>query len=78
MADKFISLGGGNEIRASCHYLCCNRYNFLFDAGIKYEDRRRYPSFSEILKLKEIDSFEDINCIFSSRTHYDHNGGYHY
>ena len=73
MVNKCISLGGGNEIGASCYYLHCNGYNFLFDAGIRYEDKRRYPSFSEI--LKEIDSFEDINCIFLSHAHYDHNGG---
>lgn len=75
MADMFVSLGGGNEIGASCYYIHCNGYNFLFDAGIRYEDKRRYPSFSEILKLKEIDNFEDINCIFLSHAHYDHNGG---
>ena len=75
MTGIFVSLGGGNEIGASCYYVHCNGYNFLFDAGIRYEDKRRYPSFSEILKLKEIDNFEDINCIFLSHAHYDHNGG---
>lgn len=75
MADKFISLGGGNEIGASCHYLCCNGYNFLFDAGIRYEDRRRYPSFSELPKIGEVDNINDIDSIFLSHAHYDHNGG---
>lgn len=75
MADKFVSLGGGDEVGASCYYIHCNGYNFLFDAGIRYENKRRYSSFSEILKLEEIDSFEDINCIFLSHAHYDHNGG---
>lgn len=74
MADKFISLGGGNEIGASCHYLCCNGYNFLFDAGIRYEDRRRYPSFSELPKIGEVDNINDIDSIFLSHAHYDHNG----
>lgn len=75
MADKFISLGGGNEIGASCHYLCCNGYNFLFDVGIRYEDRRRYPSFSELPKIGEVDNINDIDSIFLSHAHYDHNGG---
>lgn len=75
MADKFISLGGGNEIGASCHYLCCNGYNFIFDAGIRYEDRRRYPSFSELPKIGEVDNINDIDSIFLSHAHYDHNGG---
>lgn len=75
MADKFISLGGGNEIGASCHYLCCNGYNFLFDVGMRYEDRRRYPSFSELPKIGEVDNINDIDSIFLSHAHYDHNGG---
>ena len=75
MADKFISLGGGDEIGASCHCLHCNGYNFIFDAGMRYENKRRYPSFSGISKLKEIDTLNDIESVFLSHAHYDHNGG---
>ncbi|WP_293959462.1 MBL fold metallo-hydrolase [uncultured Fusobacterium sp.] len=75
MSDKFISLGGGNEIGASCYYLHCDGNNFIFDAGMRYENKRRYPSFSELSKLEEIDTLNDIDCIFLSHAHYDHNGG---
>lgn len=72
--NKFISLGGGDEIGASCYYLQCNGYNFLFDAGMRYENKRKYPSLSGLGKVKEIDSVNDIDCIFISHAHYDHNG----
>lgn len=75
MSDKFISLGGGNEIGASCYYLHCDGNNFIFDAGMRYENKRRYPSFSELSKLEEIDTLNDIDCIFLSHAHYDHNEG---
>lgn len=74
MNNIFKSIGGGNEIGASCYYLCCNNLNFIFDAGIRYESKRRYPSFSELLKLPNLDNFNDINGIFISHGHYDHNG----
>lgn len=73
--SKFISLGGGDEIGASCYYLYCKGYNFLFDVGMRYKNKRRYPSFDRIFKLEEIDTFNDIECIFISHAHYDHNGG---
>lgn len=72
--NKFISLGGGDEIGSSCYYLQCNGYNFLFDAGMRYENKRKYPSLSGLDKVKEIDSVNDIDCIFISHAHYDHNG----
>lgn len=75
MKNKFISLGGGDEIGASSYYLHCDGYNFIFDAGMRYENKRRYPSFSELLKVEELDSLNDIDCVFLSHAHYDHNGG---
>lgn len=75
MSYKFISLGGGDEIGASCYYIYCDGYSFLFDAGMRYENKRRYPSFSELSKLEEIDNINDIECVFLSHAHYDHNGG---
>lgn len=72
--NKFISLGGGDEIGASCYFLHCEGYNFLFDVGMRYENKRKYPSLSGLCKVKEIDSVNDIDCIFISHAHYDHNG----
>lgn len=74
MEDFIKSIGGGDEIGASCHYVFCNGYNFMFDCGIRGAERRRYPSFSELLKLPTMDTLNDLDCIFLSHGHYDHNG----
>lgn len=74
MSNIYKNIGGGNEIGASCHFLRCDEYNFILDAGIRYESKRRYPSFSELLKVEDFETFTDINCVFLSHAHYDHNG----
>lgn len=74
MKDKFSSLGGGNERGASSYYIHLRSKKFLLDVGIRYEEKRRYPSLSELLKSETLDSFNEINGIFLSHGHYDHNG----
>lgn len=74
MNSFFVSLGGGNEIGGSCYYLHCNGVNFILDAGIRYVNKKRYPSFSELSKLPFIDGVNEIDAIFLSHAHYDHNG----
>jgi Cft2 family RNA processing exonuclease len=74
LKDKFSSLGGGNEIGASSYYIHLRSKKFLLDVGIRYEEKRRYPSLSELLKSETLDSFNEINGIFLSHGHYDHNG----
>ena len=74
MKDKFSSLGGGNEIGASSYYIHLRSKKFLLDVGIRYEEKRRYPSLSELLKSETLDSFNEINGIFLSHGLYDHNG----
>lgn len=74
MKNYFKSIGGGNEIGASSYYVYCNGKNFLFDAGIRNKERQRYPSFSELEKLETVDTLNDLNCVFLSHGHYDHNG----
>lgn len=74
MDNFFMSLGGGNEIGASAYYVYLNGKNFLFDAGIRYMSRKRYPSLSELIKIPTIDVLNDLNGIFLSHAHYDHNG----
>lgn len=70
----FMSLGGGNEIGASSYFVSCKDRNFLFDMGIRYINKRRFPSFSDLLKIPNIDTLNDIDGIFLSHAHYDHNG----
>lgn len=74
MKNFIKSIGGGNEIGASCHYLYCEGYSFMLDCGIRGVERRRYPSFSELLKLPTMDTLNDLDCVFISHGHYDHNG----
>lgn len=70
----FMSLGGGDEIGASSYFVSCDNKNFLFDIGVRYVSKRRYPSLSELLKLPSIDTLNDLDGIFLSHAHYDHNG----
>ena len=74
MNSFFISLGGGNEIGASSYYLHIDGMNFLLDAGLRYVNRKRYPAFSELSKFQFIDGVNDLDAIFISHAHYDHNG----
>lgn len=74
MNSFFVSLGGGNEIGASSYYLHIDGTNFLLDAGLRYVNKKRYPAFSELSKLPFIDGVNDIDAIFISHAHYDHNG----
>lgn len=74
MNSFFVSLGGGNEIGGSCYYLHCDGVNFILDAGIRYVNKKRYPSFSELSKLPFVDGVNEVDAIFLSHAHYDHNG----
>lgn len=74
MEGIFYSLGGGNEIGASCYFVSIEGYNFLFDAGVRNTIKRRYPSLSSLDKLDSIDTLNDLDAIFLSHCHSDHNG----
>lgn len=74
MESIFYSLGGGDEIGASCYFLSIEGYNFLLDVGIRNTNKRRYPSLSSLDKLDTIDTLNDLDTIFLSHSHHDHNG----
>lgn len=74
MQNFFCSLGGGDEIGASCYFVCINGYNFIFDAGIRYTQSRRYPSLSSVGEFESMDTLNDLDGIFLSHSHSDHNG----
>ncbi|MGL6066317.1 MAG: MBL fold metallo-hydrolase [Cetobacterium sp.] len=74
MKNIFCSLGGGDEIGASCYFVCIGGYNFIFDAGIRYTEKRRYPSLSSVDKIDSMDTLNDLDVIFLSHSHSDHNG----
>lgn len=70
----FYALGGGDEIGASSYLVELYGYNFLFDAGTRKVEKRQYPSFSTVGKNHGMDSLNDLDAIFLSHSHSDHNG----
>lgn len=71
---QFCALGGGNEIGASCYLVNIKGNNFMFDIGTRNIEKRRYPSLSIIGKNDNMDSLNDLDAIFLSHSHSDHNG----
>lgn len=74
MENLFCSLGGGDEIGASCYFVEIDGYNFIFDAGIRNISKRRYPSLSSLDKIQTVDTLNDLDGIFLSHSHHDHSG----
>lgn len=74
MENFLFSAGGGDEIGASCYYICLKGRNFLLDCGIRYMYKRQYPSLNELTNLMTMDTLNDLDGVFISHGHYDHNG----
>ncbi|MDR2797909.1 MAG: MBL fold metallo-hydrolase [Treponema sp.] len=70
---RFVALGGGQEVGASCYFLQINERNILLDCG-KTPNGVYSPQFSYILKPPFLESLQQINHIFISHSHYDHVG----
>jgi Cft2 family RNA processing exonuclease len=70
---RFVALGGGQEVGASCYFLQINQWNILLDCG-KTPHGLCAPQFSFILKPPFLESLQQINHIFISHSHYDHVG----
>jgi Cft2 family RNA processing exonuclease len=70
---RFVALGGGQEVGASCYFLQINEGNILLDCG-KSPNGAGSPQFSYILTPPFLESLQQINHIFISHSHYDHVG----
>ena len=69
---RFMALGGGNRIGASCYLLQSGNLNLLIDAGISLQGSKGYPDWS-LLNQVGID-WTDIDALLLTHCHLDHSG----
>ncbi|MDR0524303.1 MAG: MBL fold metallo-hydrolase [Spirochaetaceae bacterium] len=74
---RFVALGGGQEVGASCYFLQINDAYILLDCG-KSPNGAYFPDFSTILKPPFLESLNQITQIFISHSHFDHIGAFRY
>ena len=72
MINRFVALGGAEEIGASCYYLEVDGIKLLFDCGTNKQNRQ-FPDFDFLLQ-NCVDSFKNLDAIFLSHAHEDHVG----
>ncbi|MDR0562894.1 MAG: MBL fold metallo-hydrolase [Spirochaetaceae bacterium] len=70
---RFVALGGGQEVGASCYFLQINDAYILLDCG-KSPTGSYFPDFRTILKPPFLECLNQINQIFISHSHFDHIG----
>lgn len=70
---RFVALGGGQEVGASCYFLQIDDAYILLDCG-KSPAGAYFPDFTTILKPPFLESLNQINQIFISHGHFDHIG----
>ena len=72
---KFIALGGGQEVGASCYYLNVDGCNIIFDCGRGVSGKLTYgPDLSCMIQAGMIDDISEIDALLISHSHYDHIG----
>lgn len=69
--NKFVALGGGNEVGASCYYLKLGEVNIMLDCGSR-NGIKKYPYFDFLVESKILKSSDDIDLITISHAHKDH------
>ena len=71
----FMSLGGGQDVGASCYYLKLGNSNVILDAGIGFSQGMVYePNLFSLLTSPFIQSLSQIDHIYISHAHMDHVG----
>lgn len=71
----FIPLGGGQRVGASCYFLKLGNSSIILDAGTGFKDGIIYnPVFSVLNLLPSFYSLSQIDQIYISHAHIDHNG----
>ena len=69
---RFMALGGGSRIGASCYLVQSGNLNLLIDAGISLQGNKGYPDWSLLDKVG-ID-WTDIDALLLTHCHLDHSG----
>lgn len=72
---RFMPLGGGQTVGASCYYLRLGSSNIILDAGLGIRNRTVFgPDFYPLLTSRDVESLGQINQIYISHAHTDHVG----
>ncbi len=72
---RFIPLGGGQRVGASCYYLGIGGSNIILDAGIGMENGVEFePDFHFLITSPFLQSMGQIDRVFISHAHMDHVG----
>lgn len=72
---KFIALGGGQAVGASCYFLKTENHSILLDCGKGICEKSSYgPNLDALYKIDGMESISQIDSIFVSHGHYDHVG----
>lgn len=69
--NKFIALGGGDEIGASCYYLKLGEVNIMLDCGSR-NGIKKYPYIDTLIEQKILRSIDELDIIAISHAHKDH------
>lgn len=72
MQDIFLSLGGGNEIGASCYFFRLGKNTILVDAGMRFHSERALPAFEVLNELTG--GLATIDALLLTHAHLDHCG----
>lgn len=72
---KFMALGGGQRVGASCYYIGLGNNHILLDCGIGYTGGvRRNPVLNALLGVSGLYSISQLSEIYISHAHLDHAG----
>lgn len=71
---SLLPLGGGNEIGASSYALRAGSEHILLDAGVRIKGARRFPNFSLLTDMWNLDGLWEMSAAVVSHAHLDHTG----
>ena len=72
---KFMALGGGQRVGASCYYMGLGNNHILLDCGIGYASGiKQNPVLNALLGVPGIYSLSQLSEIYISHAHLDHSG----
>ncbi len=72
-SNKFIALGGGDQLGGSCYYLQIDDCRILLDCG-NYRDKNKNNNLIDLLPEDIKEDFKKLDAIIISHAHEDHFG----